>query len=443
MLRNCINKIGIVLLLAGAAAAGGPDESTLVYPPFRHDFGLHHVSDFHLRLYTGNRDRFLAPKGIAAVKLIERDRPDKTGDDDELTVFGLNSAAHQLIYNDSQTSIRVYGGKGSGEGEFLFPWAIAASPSGDVYVADTGNDRIVHLRYRGGDLFFLRSFEEAKGDTARFRSPRGVALATDGTIYLCDTGNQRVLAIDRTGRLLRVLGGAEIFSHPEAIAVVDSGDPWTWRKEDFLIVVDRNGKRIRKLSPDGTILAETDAETLGSPTSLFRGVAVDHYHQVWLTDEANHRLVKLDRSLRFLAFFGREGGGDGEFRSPFGITIWRRYGQVFVSERSGAQYYWIGADLLDPRVEKGADSPGARFFFRLTERARLTVTIEDRRGRSVRVLAEERLFPPGERRLIWDGLNDSGEPAPPGAYRARFEIRATYSSSKHFQKKVAIPFDVG
>ncbi|MFH1279518.1 MAG: FlgD immunoglobulin-like domain containing protein [Candidatus Eisenbacteria bacterium] len=433
-----------VLLLAPAVRGADPyGPTTLVYPTFKHDLGFHHVSDTHLRIFTGNRHRFRAPRGIAAVKLIERDLPDKKGDDDELTVYGVNSGEHSIIYNTSDISLAVYGKRGSGPGEFLSPFGVAANPEGDLYVSDTGNDRIVHLRNRGGELRELWTLGSARGDSVPFDSPRGLALATSGDLYVADTGNHRIVVLDRAGRLVRVIGGGDLLRAPEAIALLDREEPWSYRPDAFLVVIDRNGTRVRRLGLDGGVTAETGADSLGLADARFRGAAIDYYHQIWLTDEAGHRIMKLDSRLKLVTFFGREGGGDHEFHGPFGITCWRRFGQFFISEGTGAQYYWVGVDVLGYHAVPAVFDPGGRVVFTLTERARVTVEVADRKGKTLTLLAEDRPFGAGERYVRWDGKGGDGARLPPGKYMVRIRARATYSSSKHFEKKVEFLLTLG
>ncbi|RPJ44902.1 MAG: hypothetical protein EHM19_06090 [Candidatus Latescibacterota bacterium] len=445
---NARTAIGALMAIASLAArpAGAPgashDPTTLVYPTFKHDLGLHHVNDFHLRLFTGNRHRFLEPRAVAAVKLVERDRPDKSGDDDELTVYGINAGEHCIIYNSSESTLASYGEEGEGAGRFRSPQGIAANAAGDVYVADTGNDRIVHLRYRAGELHEVKTLAAARGDTIPFRAPRGVALASDGTLFVADTGNDRIVVLDRSGAHVRSFG-AGVLARPEAIAAIDREEKWSYRETDFLIVIDEDGRRVWKLGPNGETLGSARGTDVGAPGAVFRGAAIDYYHQVYLTDEAGHRIHKLGPDLRPIVSFGREGSGEKEFRGPYGIAVWRRFGQFFVSERTGAHYFWVGVDVLDMHAEPVVFRPSGTISFTLTERARVDVSILDEDGRPVRRLAEGRRYATGERRLGWDGTDDGGRPLPAGRYRVRIEARATYSSAKYFQKAVEFPITVG
>jgi hypothetical protein len=41
---------------------------------------------------------------------------------------------------------------------------------------------------------------------------------------------------------------------------------------------------------------------------------------------------------------------------PRGIAIWKRFGQVFIAEKKGAQYFWIGTDLKSKELVKRGNS---------------------------------------------------------------------------------------
>ena len=68
----------------------------------------------------------------------------------------------------------------------------------DVYVADTGNNRILQIR-REGDLFTLvRVIDAIQGsDVPKFNNPSDVFVDVDGNIYVADTNNGRVVMVDK------------------------------------------------------------------------------------------------------------------------------------------------------------------------------------------------------------------------------------------------------
>ena len=81
------------------------------------------------------------------------------------------------------------------------------------------------------------------------------------------------------------------------------------------------------------------------PRSRFTYLAVDYCDNLYVTDPVSHAVHKFDRNLTYLTTFGGPGTGDAQFLSPRGIAIYRRFGQTFIVEKDGAQYYWVGADL--------------------------------------------------------------------------------------------------
>ena len=61
--------------------------------------------------------------------------------------------------------------------------------NGHVYVADTGNKRIVVFDTEGT---FITEFGEVGFGDGQFDEPSGLALDSDGNLYVADTWNQRI-----------------------------------------------------------------------------------------------------------------------------------------------------------------------------------------------------------------------------------------------------------
>jgi tripartite motif-containing protein 71 len=142
------------------------------------------------------------------------------------------------------TRIGANGGDGSsgeGPGKFDHPAAIGVDGTGDVYVADTNNNRIVKLAPAGGVLTEWGS--RGTGD-GRFHSPTGVAVDAAGKVYVVDNQNNRVEVFDSNGRYLEKWGergiGPGEFSQPTAIAVDCNGDVY---------VADTNNNRVERFNP--------------------------------------------------------------------------------------------------------------------------------------------------------------------------------------------------
>jgi hypothetical protein len=98
-------------------------------------------------------------------------------------------------------------------------------------------------------------------------------------------------------------------------------------------VADSNNHRIQKFDSNGTFLAKWGSE--GSGDGQFNwpaGVWVDNSGNVYVADYNNHRIQKFDTYGAFLAKWGSEGGGDGEFKNPTGVWV-DDSGNVYVAER--------------------------------------------------------------------------------------------------------------
>ena len=449
--RPCAALALLLLTVAvGLGAARDDVQTTLVYPPFGHCLGMHRATAFHLFLYLGASTSFNEPAGLAAVKLDALDDPSTTSDDDELTVYGLNSGACEIIFNTSLVNVETYGECGDGRGQFRNPLGIAADRRGNVFVADTGNHRIVRLLHRDARMEFVKSFGSEGRGQLQFSTPSQVALGVSGTLYVTDTGNDRVVVMTSTGQWLHEITGDDegelTFEHPVGLAVVEGDDPWISRRQDFMVVSDRGGGRLVKISREGKLLGTAAAADLPLPSARFDALAIDYYGSVYATDRPNGRIHKFDSHLRYVTSVGNSGTGDIEMDEPRGITLWRRFGQIFITERSGAQYFWIGTDILDlststEGIRPGEDNVRLRYF--LTEVARVTVELVDSDGDVVHTLVDNRRRATGENVERWDGkFGRHGGPAPPGVYTLRVSARPTYSSGEYFQDTAETPLTV-
>ena len=134
-----------------------PNGETLVFPPYLHSYGSK-ATPAKLFLFFGLKTSFDDPQGIATVKMKSRDDTSTTKDDDEVVVYGVNSGRSELIYNTSMWGLARYGTRGSESGQFLNPKGIAIDANGNVYVADCGNNRIVHLFNPGKTVSWIGVF---------------------------------------------------------------------------------------------------------------------------------------------------------------------------------------------------------------------------------------------------------------------------------------------
>ncbi|MDI6740773.1 MAG: FlgD immunoglobulin-like domain containing protein [Candidatus Edwardsbacteria bacterium] len=423
----------MALVLCFALAHGQEYKpSLLVFPPFGHSYGFRKAGPFYLKLFLGFGAKLDDPQGIACTRLAATDDPKTEDDDDELTVYFVNSNKHQVIYNRGLTALSSFGSLGPGDGQFHTPQGIAAGRDGFVYVADMNNNRVVCLYNDARKLSLVRNVGQGE-----LSHPRGCAVDSRGNLYVADTGHDRIVMYDPVGRFIAQFGDSLLFYRPSAVAVVDFMERWSYRHETVIVVVDADGGRISAFDQFGKKRAENTGEAIGLPGAYFGSVAIDYYGSVYATDMVNHQIHKFDHDLVYVAGFGRQGTRDFEFESPRGIAIWKRYGQVFIMERESAQYYWIGIDgfikSISPKVID-REHPGVTILMMLYEPADFKIVIADSAGNVVRDLVPQFREKLGENYIIWDGLDESGNEVARGEYAIKLTMEPTYSAKGYFSK---------
>jgi len=459
--RLVVLFIGIFIILQSLSVLSKEknkyNPTTLVFPSFLHTYGIRKATRFHLFLFTQNKVKFDNPQSLAVVRLLSWEDTTNTNDDDEVTVYGVNSGQNNIIYNNSMKSLGIYGLTEKGIERLNRPYGIAANEKGDVYVADTGNHRIVKLFNPGHNLVYQNSVGEQGSGEGQFNEPHGVALDSQGILYVTDSGNNRVQVFSPDLQFIREWGkkgdAPEKLSFPDGIAVTDKHQYWSYYRQDFVVVIDQNHSRIQQFDPQGNFMRGISASEFDYLDVYLKSIALDYYDNIYVTDAKNHCIHKFDYHLNYLTSYGRYGDGDKEFIEPRGITIYRRFGQVFVAEKWGAQYYWIGTDCLNFTVEILPSKKACRFKYFLTEPSFVTTDILNEDQRLITRLWTRQFRRSGSQKDFWGGrirsvpdsvfIKEKLKPAlqyqdftiiPPGRYFIKYKIEPTYSSYQYFEK---------
>ncbi len=439
------------------------DPTTLVFPSFLHTYGIRKATRFHLLLFTQNKAQFNDPQGLAVVRLKAWEDSSTSKDDDEVTVYGVNSGQDCIIYNTSMKSIGIYGLDEQGNQRLNRPRGIAANESGEVYIADTGNHRIVKLFNPAHGLVFQKSIGEKGVAEGNFNSPCGVALDSQEKLYVTDSGNNRVQIFSNELEFQSQWGEAGTqagqLSNPDGIAVIDKGGKWNYYHDAFVVIIDLNHARIQQFTPAGRFLRGISAAEFGYQEPYLAYLALDYYNNIYATDTKNHCIHKFDHQLNYLTSYGSYGTEDREFVEPRGITIYRRFGQVFVAEKWGAQYFWIGTDCFHFEITTRPDKDIFEYKYFLTEPSFVTTDILDDKKLLVTRLWNRLFHNAGWQKDYWGGriwsvddsvfINEKYQPSPlyqkaktipAGKYFVRYKIEPTYSSYRYFEKKITREF---
>lgn len=132
---------------------------------------------------------------------------------------------------------------------FKDPEHLFVTAGDEVFVADTGNDRIVRLNKDGT---VLRTFPAAddKDEKARLSKPEGVFVSKDGEVYVADTGNRRIAVFDAQGGYLREIGQPEDAALSASYSFVPS--KLAIDRRGYLYIVNKGGYQgLLQLTPSG------------------------------------------------------------------------------------------------------------------------------------------------------------------------------------------------
>jgi DNA-binding beta-propeller fold protein YncE len=414
--------------------------TTLVYPSFWHTpFGIHKGTPFYLKMFLGGRTYFDDPQDLACTKLlIDYGKINKDKDDWQLTVYGVNSGRGEIIYNSSMHSLAVFGSRGSNDGELLNPVGIACNEYGDVYVADTGNNRIARFFNNGKRVKFIRNIGGTGQEPGKLMKPSYIALDSAGRIYVSDTGNNRIEIFSRSGGYLSVIGQDRGVFNPQGICVCDDAERYSGFKDNFIYLIDGNNDRLQKFDMSGNLAQSIRVNEVLGKNVFLTTLEQDFYGNLYIVDKLNSMVYKFTPDLRFITGFGGFGTKDYQFENPTGIAVYKHYGQIFVSDRESAQYFWLGSDASDFNVSQLKNDAACRlqFDFKLTEKSFITIQVVDAGGNTVEVCRQIGAEM-GKNSVDWDVPEKfKAIIKPGGVYSVLLRIMATYSSYPHIEKVV-------
>ena len=231
-----------------------------------------------------------------------------------------------------------YSGDGGPAGAATLHWphGLAVDPNGAaLYIADSANHRIRRVELATGVITTVAggpapgfAGDGGPATAALLEDPKGVALAPSGDLYIADSGNERIRRVDRSGTISTVAGSGQTgfggdggpalaasFDGPRAVAFDPAGN---------LYVADDNNDRVRRIDPAGIITTVAGSATEGfagdggpavaAQLNHPRGVAVDGRGTLFIADSMNHRVRMVDPSgvIGTVAGCGRQGySGDG------------------------------------------------------------------------------------------------------------------------------------
>ena len=256
---------------------------------------------------------------------------------------------------DSQSMGLLNGGK-LGDKKLSKSNDIVADNEGNLYIADTGNNRIVILNaYDYKATAVIETYVDEYGDVQTFNSPKGVFVTdptkmVDGSsqIFVCDTANKRVVVFDRNCNYVRTI------IEPEN-ALLDEND-----FAPYAIAVDIYGRIfiVSQTCEQGIIVMSSDGEFTGFIGS--QKVTVNAIEKLW-------------DSLR----------GDNQTGSALSLSI--PFNNITVDE-AGFVYVTINFDKKEELTQQ---------FAAITSKTSTYSPVKKLNSRGVEIMKRNGFFDPG------------------------------------------------
>jgi uncharacterized protein (TIGR03437 family) len=270
--------------------------------------------------------------------------------------------------NTGETCAVGYAGDGglANAAGLVEPMAVAVDSSGNVYIAEPTDGRIrevstvngkvdINTIVGNGTLGF--SGDNAAATSAELNRPTGVAVDASGNLYIADSLNNRI-------RLAKAGGNISTFAGNGGYSYSGDGGPATSAQLNAphgvaadtagnFYIADSGNNVVRKVSANGTITTLAGNGTAGfggdggaaasAQLSAPQGVAVDSAGNVYIADTGNSRVREVSGgTITTVAGNGTAGfGGDGgaatgaKLYSPVGLALDAK-GNLYIADTNNS-----------------------------------------------------------------------------------------------------------
>ncbi len=242
------------------------------------------------------------------------------------------------------------------------PEAAALDGSGNLYIADTQEDRIRKVdastgnisTVAGGGSSFFGIGDGGPATSAYVNEPVGVIADGSGNLYIAVSRGHRIRKVDTAGVITTIAGtGTGGFSGDGAAAAsAQLNTPYGAALDGSgnLYIVDGNNNRIRKVDTAGvitTIAGGGSALGDGGPATSAQlnnpaDAALDAAGNLYIADFGNHRIRKIDTAGVITTIAGTGAGGfsgdggapaEAQLNGPFGVAL-DGAGNLYIADRN-------------------------------------------------------------------------------------------------------------
>jgi sugar lactone lactonase YvrE len=216
-------------------------------------------------------------------------------------LYVADSNNHRVQRITPGGEVYVFGRPGTGSGQMWGPQGVAVYPSGRfLFVAEQGTHRVHCFRFDSG---------QTAGFVGGFRGPSGVAFDADSMLWIADTGNGRLLRLDTTnGEFTTTIDASAGVQRPIAVACDGQHNVYVVEgQQEDVVRYSTSGERLSAIS---------EYRRLSAP----KAVAVDRQGRIYVAEAGENRLHVLDaHGGSIMTFEGQP--GRVPLRSPGGVAL--------------------------------------------------------------------------------------------------------------------------
>ncbi|HLX42284.1 MAG TPA: hypothetical protein VKR43_02570 [Bryobacteraceae bacterium] len=242
--------------------------------------------------------------------------------------------------------------------QLSFPGGVAVDSSGNIYIADSGNNRI--RKISNGTITTVAgngtagyTGDKAAATAAELNNPTGIAIDSSGNLYIADTNNNVIRQVNTSGTITTFVGdngaGAGYsgdtgtapnaqLNAPTAVAIDSAGN---------LYIADSNNNVVRVVNSGTINTVSATSGTVNHPD----GLAVDSAGNLYVADTVDRRVIEVSNGV-FSVVAGNESVGyagdngpavNAKFNDPFGVAV-DSAGRVYIADTFNSRIRKVGLD---------------------------------------------------------------------------------------------------
>ena len=263
----------------------------------------------------------------------------------------------------------IIGQTGSRPGQLSGPSDVFIDKEGNLWVADTNNNRVSKYSGDGTYVSGLGGF----GSEFQFNQPWSLTVADDGAAFVADTWNHKIVKFDGDGNKVKEWGGGGQLKDEDGDGKLDSDDPFklfgpreiTLSPEGNVLITDTGNNRVIEYTGDGEFVRQFGQKgASGAPTDFSEPVGIElaDNGDIYVGDFWNKRVVIFDKDLAFRTQITvDEWGSTAVTDRPYMALL--PDGRLLVTDPTNGKIITFGADggrLGTYDVPKNGATPAVR-----------------------------------------------------------------------------------